>query len=813
MKIYLVLLLLFFTSLFAAEQTESKVSLQLQWKHQFQSAGYYIAKEKGFYKDAGLDVEIKEYNSNSNVVNEVVSGRSTFGIGRSSLVIDRSMGKPVVIFGATFQRSPLILITIDPQIKKFSDLKNKRIMMTDDAGISASILGMLFSNGLKKEDLVLQAHSFNYKDLIDKKTDAMASYISNETYSLEKDNVKYKIFDPSVYGFDFYEDIVFTSESQMKNNTQEVNAFREASIKGWKWAFNNIEESAKIIFDKYNTQNKTMDSLIYEGYVLKKVAFARGVPFFSVNKKKIDAIARVFRLKGLMEGSFDIHSFAYEYKTKVKIGVLAKRGKEATLDRWNSLANYLNDELDYYDFEIVPLEFNEMQDIVKNKGVDFVITNTMYYVLLENEYGISRIATLVNSDDLNNYDLKEFGGVIFTKRSNTEINTIKDIEDKKVGAVSELSFGGWVMGYEQLVKNGIGIKDIDLSFLGTHDAVVKAVLSEDVEVGIVRTDTLERMEFEEKIELSEFKVIEPKEYETFPYLISTKLYPEWPIAKLKHSSDALANKLLAKLVSYEPSTEDISKFNIKGWTVPLDYSTVHNLLKELRVKPYENVTVRFEDIIKEYKEYVYLISILTLLLVARLFYDFKYNKQLDFAVKEKTRELILANKRLKVIANQDYLTGISNRAHFMKFAKKYFDIAHRNNEELQMLSLDLDFFKKINDTYGHQAGDCVLKEFTDKVSFLLRKSDLFGRVGGEEFCIVLQNTSLSGAEKFAQRICTHIEGTPMECDGHIISITVSIGIATLNGEETIEGLIKKSDIALYDAKKNGRNQVRIYSGE
>lgn len=807
MKVIIIVLLLL-SSLYAKN---TKVSIQLQWKHQFQFAGYYIAKEKGFYSEVGLDVEIKEFKNGINIVDDVLSGKSTFGIGRSSLVLDVNDGKPLVFFGASFQKSPLVLLTTDPKIKDISDLKNKNVMITDKATISAPLLGMLYSNGISKDDINIQVHSFDYKDLINKKTDAMASYISNETFFLNKYGVDYKIFDPADYGFDFYEDIVFTSQKQIQNDPKTVKAFREATIKGWLWAFRNIEKSAKIIFEKYNSQNKTINSLIYEGHTLKKLALIRGVPFFSLNKKKIESIARVFQLKGLMKGSCNVDKFVKEYKKNIKIGILAKRGKKTTLQRWNHLTKYLNNELEYYHFEIVPLDFSEMIRSVENKNIDFVITNTMYYVVLENKYGISRIATLVNTDKYNSYDLKQFGGVIFTKQNNRYINTINDIKYKKVGAVDKLSFGGWIMAYETLVKNGIDKNDIKLQFLGTHDAVVKAVISGEVEVGIVRTDTLERMANENKINLAEIKVISAKEYDGFPYVVSTKLYPEWPIARLRHTSDMLSNKLLAKLVSYEADEEDIKDNNIKGWTVPLDYSSVHETLKELRLEPYEVVDVHFEDFVKEYATLLYFISIVALLLIARLFYDYKYNKELDTAVKEKTKELIEVNKKLKVLANKDFLTGISNRAHFMKFASKYFEIARRNDENLQMLSLDLDHFKKINDTYGHHAGDCVLKEFTKKVSELLRKSDIFGRMGGEEFCIALQHTSLDGAKMFAKRICESIEKMEMDCDGELIYITVSIGIASLDGEKNIEDLIKKSDIALYEAKEKGRNQVIMYT--
>jgi len=804
---FFLLFIIFCTSLYAST---SKVSLQLQWKNQFQFAGYYIAKEKGFYSDVGLDVDIKEYKNGINIVDDVVSGKSTYGIGRSSILIDRNNKKPIVLFGALFQTSPLVLLSTDPQIKEVYNLKNKKIMITRDAKQSAAILAMLLSEGIKTNEFKTQKHSFNYKDLINKKTDAMSSYVSNEAYFLDKQNIKYTMFDPKDYGFDFYEDIIFTSEKEMKQNPNRVKAFRDASIKGWLWALNNIEESSKILYEKCNSQKKSLDSLIYEGKVIKKLSLVNGVPFFSINKEKIKSIAKVFQIRGLLNGKCDINDFVYEYKKVIKIGVLAKRGKEATLRRWNPLAKYLDTEFEYYNFEIIPLDFEQLQQSVRDKKIDFVITNTMYYVILEARYGISRIATLLNSDIYGTKALKRFGGVIFTSSTNKNVNNIEDIKHKKFAAVSRYSFGGWIMAYEELVENGLDLDDLKLSFLGTHDAVVNAVLKGSAEVGTVRTDTLERMEKEGKIKLSDIKVISLHDYDNFPYMVSTKLYPEWPIAKLTHTSDHLSNKLLAKLVSYEAGKSDLNISNLEGWTVPLDYSAVHRTLKKLRLEPYSNVNVSFEDVIKTYSVYLIVSTIIAILLIAGIIYYRIYNKALDIAVKEKTKELIKANQKLKVLANTDYLTGISNRAHFMKFAKKYFEVAKRNNEKLQVLSLDLDYFKNINDTYGHQAGDCVLKKFAQKTSELLRKSDLFGRTGGEEFCIVLQNTSADGAKMFAKRICESIEDMHMDCEDNILTITVSIGVAALEDESSIEDIIKKSDIALYEAKENGRNQVRFY---
>jgi len=174
---------------------------------------------------------------------------------------------------------------------------------------------------------------------------------------------------------------------------------------------------------------------------------------------------------------------------------------------------------------------------------------------------------------------------------------------------------------------------------------------------------------------------------------------------------------------------------------------------------------------------------------------------------ETMTELNAANKKLKVLAHTDALTGINNRGYFLNIAQKYLDIAKRNSSSLGVLSLDLDNFKSVNDTYGHQAGDDVLKSFANNVNSLLRSSDLFGRIGGEEFCIVLQNTSKDGVKIFAQRICKSIEIMDVQTNNERLNVTVSIGVAILNNEEKIDDLIKKSDDALYKAKENGRNQV------
>ncbi|MCB1959050.1 MAG: diguanylate cyclase [Rhodocyclaceae bacterium] len=169
-----------------------------------------------------------------------------------------------------------------------------------------------------------------------------------------------------------------------------------------------------------------------------------------------------------------------------------------------------------------------------------------------------------------------------------------------------------------------------------------------------------------------------------------------------------------------------------------------------------------------------------------------------------------ANKQLAVMATTDSLTGIPNRAHFIEKAKHHLQLAARNGSPLTLLMMDLDHFKDINDAHGHQAGDAVLQAFAAFVRTLVRKSDVFGRVGGEEFCVVLQNTDEKGGAIFAERLRRGVEALRVPFNGQRIGVTVSIGLARLDGDDNFQSLFSKADQAMYRAKAQGRNRMMRY---
>ena len=176
---------------------------------------------------------------------------------------------------------------------------------------------------------------------------------------------------------------------------------------------------------------------------------------------------------------------------------------------------------------------------------------------------------------------------------------------------------------------------------------------------------------------------------------------------------------------------------------------------------------------------------------------------------EDYRQRILGQKwELERLATTDPLTGVYNRRYFMDFAAKEFLRSKRYSHVFSMIQMDIDQFKKINDTHGHAVGDEALKAFTANCLELLRENDVFGRIGGEEFSIVLPETERAGAENVAERFRESTAEMKLYVDEQIVHFTVSIGVTSLRQDDTcFESVLRRADEALYLAKNGGRNKV------
>lgn len=187
-----------------------------------------------------------------------------------------------------------------------------------------------------------------------------------------------------------------------------------------------------------------------------------------------------------------------------------------------------------------------------------------------------------------------------------------------------------------------------------------------------------------------------------------------------------------------------------------------------------------------------------------------YDASLSLWLLNDISKLKSLEEKLKNQVNYDFLTGLHSREWFMSQSELELRRAVRYDSPLSLLMVDIDFFKRINDTYGHQAGDLVLKSFADISRHALREFDICGRLGGEEFAVLLPETNKDSALQVAERLRLTIENAniSLPSGGAAIKIAVSIGVSSLSSkEDSIAVLISKADKALYEAKNTGRNRV------
>lgn len=176
---------------------------------------------------------------------------------------------------------------------------------------------------------------------------------------------------------------------------------------------------------------------------------------------------------------------------------------------------------------------------------------------------------------------------------------------------------------------------------------------------------------------------------------------------------------------------------------------------------------------------------------------------------ENNEALAISVEKLHKLSITDGLTEVYNRRHFFETGESLVELSMRENKDVSLLMLDIDFFKAINDTYGHHAGDVILVALAKKIENMTRESDLFARIGGEEFAVLLYNTSIEDARMVAQNICQKISDYDFFYKEICIEVTVSIGVASgSNGKDALEILYHAADEKLYEAKESGRNCVR-----
>jgi diguanylate cyclase (GGDEF)-like protein/PAS domain S-box-containing protein len=324
----LIVFFVFSMTLNASQKTTNeKISLQLKWFSSFQFAGYYMALEKGYYSDVGLDVNIIERDPSKNNIDQVINGEADYGVADSSLLLYRARGKAVQIMASFFQHSPLVFIS-----KKGSgivspfELKGK-ILSFQEGIDDAPLLAMMLDSKISENDYIYKPLDFTAQEFIDGKVDVISAYLGDQPYFLKEKGIEVNIINPLNYGIDLYGDNLFSTEKTLNKNPIQAKKFLNASIRGWKYALEHKEETAKILKEKYAAKS-SLNHLLYEADSIEKMM----IP--SLIELGYTSVERFYRISEI-----------YEYINKASKESLKVALKDLI---WNS-DRYKNGYLHYVD--------------------------------------------------------------------------------------------------------------------------------------------------------------------------------------------------------------------------------------------------------------------------------------------------------------------------------------------------------------------------------------------------------------------------------------------------------------------------------
>ena len=252
MRLFLSLILFLCSSLLATQKVDlEKITLQLHWKYQFEFAGFIAAKEKGFYKDVGLDVTLKEYQFGTDIEDDILSGKSEYGIYNSLSLLEYLRGKDLVLVSSYFKRAALVLVT-SPDIKSPKDLIGKKIMASTKEDFILNYKPYFDNYNVDIDDVILVPHSYDIKEFARGSVSAMTAFVSNELYKLDDAGISYNVLDPSDENLYVLQLELITSKEEATKHPKRVMAFKEASLKGWEYALSHKEELAAVIYNKYS---------------------------------------------------------------------------------------------------------------------------------------------------------------------------------------------------------------------------------------------------------------------------------------------------------------------------------------------------------------------------------------------------------------------------------------------------------------------------------------------------------------------------------------------------------------------------------
>jgi len=846
------------------------IRVQINWNHQFQFAGFYAAIKQGYYQQAGLDVTVKAWQPGVNVMDEVVSGRADFATGYSSILADYAKGQPISLVMASFQFSPMVLLSHEP-IDNLEQFSGRSIMHYNNLQINGLINK---ANTVVKNPIVEIDSSGDLNDFINKEVDFYAAYKTNEPHRLEKAGVPYYLVDPKTFGIQSYGDLIFTNQEKARFNPREVKAFKEATILGWKYAIEHQEELVDYVIKHYPVK-KDRSALLAEAKATTIYVQSGHNPVGNVEAAKLLATAVQAKEIGLITekelDQIDLEYFIFDESTSIytqeELNYLANNPR---IPIGNNIQGepfeFVDDQgiysgmaADYFAFfekrlgvEFQPVReqtWNEVLDLAQLGEIEVLSSavstaNTRQYMNFTKPY-LSFPMVLVAKQELNFIEhFNQLAGQTVAviegswshenmSRHHPDVNLLS-VETIKQG-LQAVQRGSAVAYSDNLASINYAIKHYGFTGL---NVVGESRRRFDLAIGVHKDNPLL------------FSILD-KTLNAMSQEQHREIYDNWIQLKVLHEADpivllktiGLALLIIVILLSiialvvYQKRKQQayIAQINELSLATYTNIKTrkmewVSDSFVELSGYSREEILTQPQDVLRHPS-------------VPQTFYDEIWaqiesgkiwkgeiraiNKAgVDYWVDVVatpevhhgsvkgfwvTRTDITDKKNLEVLAIKDSLTGVYNRRHFNEVFANELNRANRNHDSFAMAIFDIDWFKQINDYYGHQKGDEVLIQVMDTTKqHAHRAGDLLFRVGGEEFVIISDFRDDKAFFHYLELLREAIEelaiANPL-ADSKVLTISIGAIFCSKAEHEHTNHLYSEMDKALYDAKHQGRNQV------
>ena len=614
------------------------------------------------------------------------------------------------------------------------------------------------------------------------------------------------------------------------------------------------------------------------------------------------------------------------------LGIFAYRPIHQMKKHYQPLADYLDSSLgDAYRIELQVLNHLQMQEALQHNQLDFVLTNPSHFLELRSQTSMTGVLATLERNRIGR-PASALGGVIIVQ-DDSAITQLEDLVGRSIAIPGKQFLGGFQSQLYELLQHGIDQQQLSFVEKGTHDQVIEAVLTGEAEFGFVRTGILEDWMLHDLGDVRQLRVIHSQNLTGFPYALSTRLYPEWPLLALPHLESSVIRSVTRALFSLSSDHPAAQASEISGFMPAADYSAVERLARSIQAPPFDVVDpISFHQLWQQHKTWLVTIMALFGALIISLGWiayqairlrqqksflkyerkcledviwgadvgtwewnintgETRFNEKWaemmgfsladlepvsiqtwinavhpdDLAISQKALQgcfdgdtfvyecevrvqhrkghwiWILdrgrvvewsdngkplkmsgthlditqrrkAQEKLSQLAYYDPLTHLPNRVLLTDRLEQAMARSRRNSRIVALVYLDLDGFKAINDTFGHEMGDHLLVAVASRIQMLLRETDTLARIGGDEFVLVLSELDSSDASSaMLERILVAV-ASPFIIDHETLHVSASMGVVYYpNRDEAADQLMRHADHAMYQAKRLGKNRFAIFN--